>query len=125
MAETIEMNGTQVQFVDPGENLDIIPVENDGDLEEITPAQMAVGLGLTMAVGYGIGKLGELAWRKAIGPLCSKLGRKFEEQQAKRRAAKKEDAVEPVKGNGDSGEEPDKYEKASEEIRKNNYKKNK
>ena len=115
--ETIEMNGTSVQFVDPSvEQMGIVPVDYDEEEEnEITTTEMIVGTGLTMAVGVGLWELGKFIWRKAIGPLCCKGADKFREQQAKKQAEKdKKNEAEKAENNSEeTGENP-----ATEEEKK-------
>ena len=84
MENTYE-NGTNVPVIDiPVEgNAEIIPVNNNGDLEEITPMQMAVGGALTMAIGYGIGKLMEVITRKWIHPLITRWADKIRSKNKK------------------------------------------
>ena len=91
--------GTTVPFVETADNgrMEIVPV-NQGDLEEITPGQMALGLGVTALVGYGIGKLGELLYNKVILPGYVKAVDKIEENRKKknkklRRKAKRNETI--------------------------------
>ncbi len=79
------VEGTTVPFVEPADNsgVEIVPV-NQGEIEEITPGQMALGLGVTALVGYGIGKLGELFYNKIILPGYVKAVDKIEENKKKR-----------------------------------------
>ena len=82
MAETIEVNGTEVQFVEPCENTELATINyDDGELEEITPAQMALGTAIVGGVSIALWEGGKWLWRKAIGPMCEKLGDKFKAQK--------------------------------------------
>ena len=116
------VEGTQVPFEPDYGNMEIVPVDNDGELEEITPVQMALGTAIVGAVSIGCWELGKWAHKNFIVPLAEKIVAKAKAKSGK----DKEDVIEGEFTNADDekkGPEKDKYEKASEEIRKNGYKK--
>jgi len=63
--------GTQSQQFDinPANGGELMIPDNQQEMYgQPSGLEMAASIGLTMAVGYGIGKLGELLWKKAIVP---------------------------------------------------------
>lgn len=125
-SDVIVENGEVAPFDVETQETGIVPVNNE-EIQEVTAAQAAVVLGTTMLVGYGIGKLGELVFDKWVGPACGKLADKWKERKAKKDAKKLKDQVEvsviTPDDKSDSEKEEDKYEKVSNKIRENNYKK--
>ena len=77
-------NGTQSQSIEPSYNGgELMPV-NQANENGCTPLEMAASIGITMAVGYGLGKLGELLFDKVIGPTSKKVAEKFDKKMAKK-----------------------------------------
>ena len=77
---------------------EIVPVNNnDGQLEEITPLQMAAGGALFMAVGYGLGKLIEVVTNKWLKPFVIGLGEKWKKDDPLETAPSAENAPDPQK----------------------------
>ena len=91
------MDGTQSQMnIEPVNGGELMPVNQDY-MEGPSGLEMAASVGLTMAIGYGIGKLGEFLWKKAIVPGYVKAvewidDKKYEkdEQIARKKAEKAE-----------------------------------
>ena len=79
--------GTQSQQFDinPANGGELMPVNQDMYVDgQPSGLEMAASIAVTMAVGYGIGKLGELLFDKVIGPAAKKVGKKFDEKMAKK-----------------------------------------
>jgi len=126
-SDVIVENGEVAPFDIETQETGIVPV-NNGEIQEVTAGQAAVVLGTTMLVGYGIGKLGEFVFDKWVGPACGKLADKWKERKERKNAKKLKDQVEvtvikPDESESSEEEQKDKYEKASEKIRANGYKK--
>lgn len=80
-------NGTMSQMsIEPTYGGELMPVNNQADNDEQPSAlEMAATIGLVMAVGYGVGKLGEFVFDKFIGPAAKKVGEKFDKKMAKKK----------------------------------------
>ncbi len=113
MSETIEGTYVPVNDMPVEGSTEIVPV-NNGELQEITPAQMAGGLLITGLIGYGIGKLTEKVVKLFNNWLDNKL-----DQRAKERAAegKKEDKdpleTPPAKNAGDDEKSDGRIKRAA------------
>ena len=92
------VEGTEmVPFDVENGNMEIVPVndysQDEGELTEVTPGQAALVMVGTGLVGYGLGKLGELAWKKVVRPGVQKFVDKWNEKHSK----DEEDELEDVK----------------------------
>ena len=86
---------TQMNNVEPTFGGELLPVNQvNNDIKQPSNLEMAASIGLVMAVGYGVGKLGELLFDKVIGPNCKKIGEKFDDKMAKKKARKSKDKLE-------------------------------
>ena len=81
--------GTQSLSMEPAQGGELMPVNNPEFNGQPSGLEMAASVAVTMAVGYGIGKLGEILFEKVIGPAAKKVGNKFDEKMAKKKAKKK------------------------------------
>ena len=80
------LEGTQSQFeINSTNGGELVPVNQDMYIEgQPSGLEMAASIAVTMAVGYGIGKLGEFLFDRVIGPAAKKVGNKFDEKMAKK-----------------------------------------
>lgn len=122
-----ELNSVGTEMVPVVETGEIVPAEN-GEIHEVTPGQAALVLGSTMLVGYGLGKLGEFVLDKWLTPGWNRVNEKLQARKRKKELEKMKDQVEttvvkPDESGSSEEEQKDKYEKATERIRANNYKK--
>lgn len=96
--EVMFNEGTQSLSMEPAMGGELMPVNNPEFNGQPSGLEMAASVAVTMAVGYGIGKLGEILFEKVIGPAAKKVGNKFDEKMAKKKAKKKskKDVCQPV-----------------------------
>lgn len=90
----------QMDIVPSNGSTEIVSINPNGEVEELTTGQALLGVAIIGAAGYGIGKLGELLYKKVIGPAAVKIGNKFtekiEEEQQKKAANKKPEEGEVI-----------------------------
>ena len=123
--ETIVENNNVVgtDMVPVVETGEIVPV-NQGEVQEVTASQVALVLGTTMLVGYGLGKLGEFVVDKWITPGWHKLDDKLQARKRKKELEKMKDHVETTMIEGKENQKKKKdFDDVSKELRENNYKK--
>ena len=72
----------EVVDIEPANAGTLMSVDYNGE-NEITAGQAAVGMAVTMAVGYGLGKAVEFVYNKWGIPLFKKLGKKAEDDEVK------------------------------------------
>ena len=89
------MNGTESLSINPANGGELMPVNQAVAGQQPSSLEMAASLAVTMAVGYGVGKLCELLFDKVIGPTAKKVGEKFDNKMAKK-AKKSKDRLEQV-----------------------------
>lgn len=118
--EVMFNEGTQSLSMEPAMGGELMPVNNPEFNGQPSGLEMAASVAVTMAVGYGIGKLGEVLFEKVIGPAAKKVGDKFDEKMAKKKAKKKskkdEDILEGDFKKIDENEEVDTDENQDEQT---------
>lgn len=114
-------NGTQSLSMEPAMGGELMPVNNGPEFNgQPSGLEMAASVAVTMAVGYGIGKLGEILFEKVIGPAAKKVGDKFDEKMAKKKAKKSKKEEDILEGNfkkiDDENEDVDPDENQDEQT---------
>lgn len=97
--EVMFNEGTQSLSMEPTNGGELMPVNNPEFNGQPSGLEMAASVAVTMAVGYGIGKLGEVLFEKVIGPAAKKVGKKFDEKMAKKKAKKSKKEEDILEGN--------------------------
>lgn len=102
MDNDVMNNGTMSQLNDSvysgGE---LMPMNSANDINmQPSNLEMAASIVTTMVIGYGIGKLGELAFDKLIGPAAKKLSKKWEDKMAKKKGHNNDSVEDPKIING-------------------------
>ena len=81
--EVMFNEGTQSLSMEPTNGGELMPVNQAVDGQP-SNWEMAASIGATMAVGYGVGKLFEFLWKKAIVPGYVKAVEKVDEWNAEK-----------------------------------------
>lgn len=95
--EVLNMNnGTESLSINSTNNGgELMPVNNQAVAgQQPSNLEMAASVAVTMAVGYGVGKLCEFLFDKVIGPTAKKVGQKFDDKMAKKAKKSKENSSE-------------------------------
>lgn len=118
--EVMFNEGTQSLSMEPAMGGELMPVNNPEFNGQPSGLEMAASVAVTMAVGYGIGKLGEVLFEKVIGPAAKKVGNKFDEKMAKKKAKKSKKEEDILEGNfkkiDDENEDVDPDENQDEQT---------
>lgn len=97
--ENVEVmdNGTMSQMsIEPAMGGELMPVNQANVDGQPSTMEMVASAAIVMAVGYGVGKLGEFVFDKFIGPAAKKVGKKFNEKMAKKKSSRKSKKDEDV-----------------------------